>query len=240
MSRSRFRPPWWATLGTALLGALFVAAGIWQLGRAEERRVLLANFDRGVGGAPLPAPSPGVDTALPRYRSIVARGRYDTGHQILLDARTRDGRAGYEVLTPLHTATSTILVNRGWLPADPDRSRLPDVAVGGEERTVRGLLDRLPRAALATRSEPATDWPRRLLYPQAADIGVALGYPVPDYQLLLAPDEPDGLRRDWRPATMTPAQHLGYAVQWFALAVALGVIYVALNWRKPAAEPDDS
>ncbi len=240
MSQPRFRPPWWATLGTLLLGALFVGAGIWQLGRAEERRALLAAFDDGASGAPLPAPLPGADLAVLRYRTIVASGRYDSDHQVLLDARTRDGQAGYEVLTPLHTAAGAILVNRGWLPADPDRSQLPDVTVDGGERTVHGLLDHLPRAALERPGEPISAWPRRLLYPDAAEIGAALGYPVSDYQVLLAPEEPDGLRRDWRPAVMTPTQHLGYAVQWFALAVALGVIYVALNWRKPAAEPDDS
>lgn len=240
MPSRRFHPPWWATLGTLVLGGVFTGAGFWQLERAGERQALLDTFDSGARAAALPAPLAGTDTGRLRYHAIVARGHYDAAHQVLLDARTRDGRAGYEVLTPLLTDAGAILVNRGWVRADPDRNRLPDITVGDGERTVRGLLDQLPRTALGSDNGPGSGWPRRLLYPRAADIGAALGYPVADYQLLLGPGEPDGLRRDWRPAQMTPQQNLGYAVQWFALAVALVVIYAVLNWRKPAAGPGDS
>jgi cytochrome oxidase assembly protein ShyY1 len=36
---------------------------------------------------------------------------------------------------------------------------------------------------------------------------------------------------------MTPQQHIGYAVQWFALSAALVVLYVVLNVRKAGAAP---
>jgi cytochrome oxidase assembly protein ShyY1 len=29
-----------------------------------------------------------------------------------------------------------------------------------------------------------------------------------------------------------PERHLGYAVQWFALALTLVVIWIVVNWRK--------
>ena len=49
----------------------------------------------------------------------------------------------------------------------------------------------------------------------------------------LDPDQPQGFRRDWRPVTeMGPATHVGYAVQWFGLALALVVIYVVVNIRR--------
>jgi surfeit locus 1 family protein len=87
-------------------------------------------------------------------------------------------------------------------------------------------------AGAATPVSAASPWPRRLLFPTAAEIGAATGYLVRDFQVLLAAGEADGYLRDWRPTVMTPDQHLGYAVQWFALAVALVVIYAALNFRK--------
>lgn len=233
----QFRPPWWATLGTLLLGGLFVAAGTWQLDRAGEKRALFALFKAGSTAPPLPLPAAGADLAPLRYRAVRAEGRYDADHQVLLDARTRDGKAGYEVLTPLRTGDGpAILVNRGWVAASPDRQRLPDVGVGDGPRVVTGLLDKLPRAAMGSAPpppDPAAPWPRRLLFPTAADIARELGYRVTDYQVLLAASAPEGLRRDWRPAEMTPEQHVGYAVQWFALAVALVVLYVALNRRRP-------
>jgi surfeit locus 1 family protein len=241
--RRTFRPPWWATLGTLALGGLFLAAGTWQLSRAAEKRAIFAAFDAGASGGTVPLPPPGAELGALRYRAVRLAGRYDAARQVLLDARTRDGRAGYEVLTPLRADEGpAVLVNRGWIPADPDRTRLPDVAVGDAPREVTGLLDRLPRAAMASAApaaDPAAPWPRRLLFPTAAEIGAALGYPVADYQVLLAPAAPDGYDRAWRPALLTPQQHLGYAVQWFALAAALVVLYAALNWRKPAAGPPE-
>lgn len=227
----------WATLGTVLLGGMFLGAGFWQLSRAEDKRLLLAGFDAGARAQAVAPPGPMESTETFRYRPIRAEGRFDPEHQILLDARTRDGKAGYEVLTPLVRSGQAILVNRGWVPANPDRRQLPEIAVGRQLRQVSGLLDQLPRAALAMEPGAATGWPRIMLFPAAADISAALNYPVADYQLLLDPAEPDGYRRDWRPALMSPAQHLGYAVQWFALAAALVVLYAVLNWQRTVPAP---
>ena len=220
---------------------MFISLGLWQLSRAEEKRAFFAAFDAGFASPPMPPPAHGTDLDPLRYRAIQATGHFDAAHQVLLDARTRAGTVGYEVLTPLIRDGSAILVNRGWVPANPDRARLPDIAVGTWQRTVTGLLDRLPKAALATGAAArAGAWPRVMLYPTAAEIAAATGYAVEDYQLLLGPTEPDGFARMWRPAVMTPDQHLGYAVQWFALAITLVVIYVVLNWRKAAAVPKNS
>ncbi|MBM4195810.1 MAG: SURF1 family protein [Gammaproteobacteria bacterium] len=235
MPARRFQPPLWASLGTLVLGGAFVGLGNWQLDRSEQKDVLFERFDTGSAGAPAPAPTDGAALATQRYAVIMASGGYDVAHQVLLDARTRDGRAGYEVLTPLVGDGTALLVNRGWIPANPDRRKLPDLAVGDAPRQVTGLLDALPRAALRagpSDTRPDLPWPRVMLYPTAADLAQALGYPVRDYQLLLDPVGADGFDRRWRPALLTPVEHIGYAVQWFALAGLVVVLYVVLNWRR--------
>ena len=237
---ARFRPPWWATLATLALAAVFLSAGAWQLRRAGEKEALFTAFSAGTAAAFLQGPLPDDAAARSRYRRIALRGRYDPAHQILLDARVLNGRSGYEVLTPMLSGGTVVLVNRGWVPAPGRRADLPDVAVDAAEREVLGQIDLLPRAALrpvAAEAPPEAGWPRRLLFPTAAEIGAALGRPVHDYQVLLDPDQDDGYRRQWRPQLMGPEQHLGYAVQWFALAAALGVIYVALNLKRAPAGP---
>ena len=50
--------------------------------------------------------------------------------------------------------------------------------------------------------------------------------------LLLDAADPDGYRRDWRPSDFGPERHLGYAVQWFALAGTLVILYLAWSFRK--------
>jgi surfeit locus 1 family protein len=50
--------------------------------------------------------------------------------------------------------------------------------------------------------------------------------------VLLDPGEPDGYVRNWSAPGFPPMRHLGYAVQWFALALTLAVIYVVTNLRR--------
>jgi surfeit locus 1 family protein len=50
--------------------------------------------------------------------------------------------------------------------------------------------------------------------------------------LLLDPGESDGYVRSWAPPGFPPLRHVGYALQWFALALALFVIYLAVNVRR--------
>jgi cytochrome oxidase assembly protein ShyY1 len=59
-----------------------------------------------------------------------------------------------------------------------------------------------------------------------------LGIALYDYQLLLDEADADGFVRRWRPALMAPERHVGYAVQWFAFAVVIGIIYFIVNMQR--------
>ena len=45
------------------------------------------------------------------------------------------------------------------------------------------------------------------------------------HELRLEPG-PSAYRADWAITSMSPSQHLGYAVQWFALAAALLALFI--------------
>ena len=49
--------------------------------------------------------------------------------------------------------------------------------------------------------------------------------------------EPDGFVRDWKPSGLTPERHLGYAFQWFALALTLAVL-VLVSFLKSRESPE--
>jgi len=210
------------------------SAGFWQLGRADEMRELQARFAEGGKVTALRRLLRNDEAAAGRYQVLQLNGNYDPDHQVLLDGMSYRGRPGYQVLTPLITADGEVLVNRGWIPANGNRVILPDVRVSGAPREVFGRIERLPSPGLRlAASAPATDaaWPRRLLFPTTAEIGTQVGTVLRDYQLLLDPDDPDGYVRDWHPGGMDPARHLGYAVQWFGLALTVIVIYCVLAFR---------
>lgn len=236
----RFRPGLWPTLAALAGVSLTCGLGNWQLERAAQKRALYASFDAAgqVSGAS-PVDEVGADSAA--FEPVTAWGRYDAGHQLLLDAMLHEGQAGYQVLTPLlREGKPAVLVNRGWIATGADRSALPALPVSGDERRVTGLRGRLPRPAM--RLEAAADaagWPRVALYPTREQVQAMLGYPVLETVLLLSPDEPDGYLRDWRPQLLSPEKHLGYAAQWFAMALAIIVIYLAVNWRRPEETEDE-
>lgn len=171
-----------------------------------------------------------------RYRPIRLSGHFPGAQQILLDNMTSAGRVGYQVLTPFRADSGElVLVNRGWLPAAPDRRELPAIALGGVgKRTIGGRIDALPRAALSL-GEPtvvaAAGQPVVLSYPDFATLDTVLGESVARFQLLLDPAEPDGFERHWGPPTDRDERSFGYAVQWFALALLSLVLAIGIAIR---------
>lgn len=224
----QFRPGLWPTLAFLITLPGLLALGCWQLERAAEKRALFAAFEAGAAAPALPL----AETEPARYRHVLLEGRYESGRQFLLDNMTHAGRAGYHVLTPFRLESGGwILVNRGWLPRAA--RGLPEVAVAETPRRITGRLDRLPvpGLTLATR-QPAAGWPRVVQFPAMEELEAALGHELPEFQLLLDAGLPDAYRRDWRPASFGPERHQAYALQWFALAAALVVIYIVVNTRR--------
>jgi surfeit locus 1 family protein len=65
-------------------------------------------------------------------------------------------------------------------------------------------------------------WPRVVQWLDLDCIQEQLGKPLLPFVLRLAPQADFGYARDWQVrAGLTAERHVGYAVQWFALAVAL-------------------
>lgn len=228
--RLRFEPRPFATLATILAVVGFTGLGLWQLGRAEEKRALAADFTGGGPSLALPSDSSG----LPRYQRVTARGRYDAERQFLLDNQTHEGAVGVQVLTPMRLdGGGVVLVNRGWLPFGATRADLPDVAVDAEPRTIAGRLDDLPRPGILLGAPPGSGWPRLVSYPQLPEIAAALGVTPHARMIRLDPGVPDGYVRDWRLPGTTPVRHLGYAIQWFAFAATALAIWLALSLHRP-------
>jgi surfeit locus 1 family protein len=227
-----------AGLGLCALGiAVFVSLGYWQLGRAREKQALFDAFMQGSQDT-VDATGLGFDE-FARYQHLRLRGAYDATRQILLDNMPSvTGRPGYRVLTPFERSDGRgwVLVDRGWVPLGATRDDLPDVSVSVSEREVSGILDVLPIPGLRVGPAAAPgpgEWPRVLLFPTEADVEAALGIDVEPRIILLDAGGPDGFERKWRPSLgFGPERHLGYAIQWFALALLSVVLFVALNLRR--------
>ncbi|MDH3768945.1 MAG: SURF1 family protein, partial [Gammaproteobacteria bacterium] len=151
----------------------------------------------------------------------------------LLEGFSHEGQPGLHVLTPfLLPGNEIVMINRGWLPETRTRDTSPDLSVGEDVRELNGRVVPYPQAGLRLEAEAATQWPRRVVYPTHQDIADALGVQVHPHMIWLNANEADGFVRAWKPSEFGPARHVGYAVQWFGLAVTLILIYIILQFRR--------
>ena len=231
------RPGGLPLVGFALMMAILMSLGTWQLWRAEQRAATYGQFDRAGERPALTVPVGGDRFDEQRYRWLELRGQYLASRQVLLDSMIHEGRVGYHVLTPFRLARGEpwVLVNRGWVPAHPERRQLPNVEVDEGVRVIRARIDALPRPGLTfeDRRGSTGGWPLVALFPDFEELEARLESPLQPYQLLLSAEAPDGFVRAWQPRTMPPERHVGYAIQWYSLAAVLGVLGVVLWWRAP-------
>lgn len=226
-----FRPGLVPTLVVLALLPVLIGLGLWQLGRANEKRVLLAVYAEREAAAPVAGAQLLGDTD-PAYRRVQLHGRFDPQHSVLLDSRMRDGHAGVELLQPFLDEPSGRwwLVNRGWLPW-PDRRVSVAFDTPDYPQDVTAWVYIAPGASFLLRADaPDGDWPRLLNSVDAARVWEQLARDGYAHELRLEPG-PDSYRVDWPVVALGPEKHLGYAVQWFALALALFALYLYFGWH---------
>lgn len=224
-----FRPGLLPSIVVALLLPLLVGLGFWQLARAGEKRLLLADFAAREHAEPM-----GVTDLEPRadlaHLRIRLHGQFDERHSLLLDNRQRGGQVGIELLQPFYDQASGLwlLVNRGWLPW-PDRRTPPRFD------TPEQPLDLVARVyvpvgkAFQLQDDPAGgDWPRLVTAVEPERLWRQLGRGGMAYEVRLEPG-PAAYQAEWPLVAMAPEKHTGYAVQWFAMAVALVGLYLYLG-----------
>ncbi len=226
----------WALAIAAM--ALFCALGFWQLGRAEEKQAMLAAAQDVLDDreGPLPLQAAGEARRQESYDWAEGAGAFVAGPAVLLDNQTREGRAGiraYRLFQPTGE-TAPLLVELGWLPLPGDR-RLPEVALPDGSQHLQGLLAPPFSAGTAAAVVVAQSGGDLLVTSlEAPGLPVALGVSaLPPRVLRLDPAHPLGYARDLDilPNTLPPRQHLGYAVQWFGLALAVLATALLLTWR---------
>lgn len=237
MRRYRFRPSLIPTLALLLLVPILAALGFWQLDRAEQKRAIQQEYDRRSQDAHAQIGGRIQQAEDLRFYRVIAQGTYEPQYQVLIDNRVHHGRAGYHVITPLRIVGSDVrvLVNRGWIPLGRTRDELPRFDTPEGVQKVTGVAT-VPRAKVFTLAETAPITGQWELLWQHVDMrryADAVPFSVQPVVILLDPDNPSGgFVREWARLDAGIAVHQGYAVQWFALAAALIVIYIVVNLRR--------
>ncbi len=241
-----FRPGLIPTAAFLVLLPMLIGLGMWQLDRAEQRAGLLATFDAQRTATPVDLNRDRVDAETMLFRPATADGAFLQERQLLLDNQTHRRTVGYNVLTPYRLAgrDQAVLVDRGWVPAGDSRATLPDVAMEAASVPIEGHLDQGPATGirLGGMADGETGWPLRIQYIDYDELGERLELELLPVVLRLAPDSAEGFVREWRPQHPDgygPERNRAYAVQWFGLATALVIIYIAVNLRRRREEPNE-
>lgn len=246
----------------AVVAAVCVSLGNWQVQRAAERQAMAQSIERGRQSAPLPLHARTPPEEFQDWRSAQATGTWLPQYTVLLDNRNLEGRPGLWVATPLlldGEAGTALLVLRGWVPRPVKATeQLPDLTPPSGAQTVTGqMVQRVPRlfelwsfggpgpsALPQTFPAPNGKLPRvqnLALADYAGATGLKL-LPVVLEQTSGDLAGPDPIvSRDWPLPSIDSDTNRGYALQWFSFAAIAAIAWVVIAWRtlrKRARKPD--
>jgi surfeit locus 1 family protein len=230
-SRPRLVP----TLFTIPTLILLLGLGTWQVQRLYWKAGLIAQRDAMVVAPPIAPPATLAEAAHNEFRHVAVDGVLLNDREIFLAATSEEGESGYQVLTPLRQASGgVIFVNRGFIPlALKDRGRRTAGEPTGTVHVV-GLL-RAPPSEKPTFFLPGNR-PDLNLWFWIDLTAMAKAAGVPDAAPFYIDADKTPNSGGWPKGGVTrlelPNNHLQYAITWYALALALVVIYVLHHHRE--------
>lgn len=254
------REPRWIAghLLTLTLLVVFVAAGVWQLGRHSDRRARSQAVLERVAEQPLEEAAlwdaAGADI---EWRRVELAGEWSHGDAVLIRNRSLGGLGGCHLAAPVvlgptsgegagpgdaaADAGRAVLVVAGWLghaqcaaPDAPAAVELARAALAAGPARITGRVRPTQTRGLLGPSDPPTG---RLGSLARVDVErVARQVPqalAPVYAELVSADPPPANLAPLGPPVTAGGPHLGYALQWFAFA-AVALIGYPLVLRRHA------
>lgn len=231
-------------LFVAVLGVVFVSMGEWQLDRLAQRRdrnaTTIANESSPI--RPYQDVFTHPITDADQWQRVEARGTFDADHQFVVRYRSNGDLDGYEVVTPLRTASGVVLVDRGFIPVQRG-TQIPSTAPAppAGEVTVIGHVRRNEKGRRA--ATMPVDNQMRLISSDA--IAATLPYPIKSGYiglLTVQPEQVGGFQPIQLP-DLSEGPHFWYAVQWFmftVIGVAGIVVFIRADLRARREERQEA
>ncbi len=226
-----FRPALWPTLMTVPALIALLGLGSWQLHRLSWKLELIADMNARLALPAEPLPTGPIEPGAWNYRRVKVSGTFDHAKEVHMVSHSHRGNLGYHIYTPLQRAAGTVLVNRGWVPAKqkdpPTRSAGQVTGVVAVEGIARQGWQ---QGAFVPDNDPAANvW----FYADLDAIAAAMGVEFPAIFVEAgAAANPGGYPLGGQTRVEIRNPHLQYAITWYALAVALVVIYLVWHRRR--------
>jgi len=224
----------WPWIFFLLTFSVLIGLGCWQLARYETKTDLLVAYKQGSHLSPINF-SEINKAAASSFVKVRVHGHFLAAKTLLLMHRYHQHRLGFEVITPFKPsrAQNDLLINRGWLPL----TQLSKVRAQKGEQTLIGYL-KYPEYQFILGQNVISTIKQKTYQIQRLninEISQLLKIPLYPFVLRLNATQPKvagGYIRDWKITTMSPKKHLGYAFQWFSMAIALCIAFMVFCVRR--------
>ncbi|MDB4139947.1 SURF1 family protein [Candidatus Thioglobus sp.] len=215
--------------------AFLVSLGFWQLERADDKRSIEASIKQAnTGSVELIKKEEVLQSS--EYYEVRLQGKYLSDKQFIYDNQIVDQVSGYYVLTPyaLEGQSKAILINRGFIPWNGRRDKLADIVIGQETREIKVQISKPIKRMELKLSEVSIQFPVLIQSIDLQDMADRAKIDFSSVIGLLDASASNGFIRKWEPYTGSIEKHIGYAVQWFLMALVLAIIgiRIAIKQRK--------
>src|SRR3569833_729003 len=224
---------------TAVMIAIFVGLGVWQLQRRAEKHALIAALETRVGTAPIALPPPSLWRTLDATNDEFRRVSFTATYAKLPDAMVYSagsavredvsGPGTWAFLPARLPSGETVEIEAGFVANSIQQREIEYLAVDklvtGEPVVLTVYLRFPENAGLLTQAENRTTrlWFTRDHLAMSSTLG--WGAVAPFYIDLETPEPANGIPK---PGPLTPHlrdEHMQYAITWFSLAAALLIAF---------------
>ena len=206
----------------ALISILLLHLGNWQLQRYHHKQHLTKIASKAAQQKPQYIKSLGEIKNNWLHKTIKLTGQFVKSPIFLLDNQHHNGRVGYTILVPFQVAKKIILVNKGFIGK---YQILPELDLSA--KTIEGTLGNISTGILLLEDD----------YSKLEDVKIIQAINYRKISQYLGVELIEYILQNKEQAInfgLPAQQHLGYAVQWYALALTCA-IYSCINLRKKNA-----
>ena len=208
-----------------------ISLGIWQIERANEKKLIIANYDKLLVSAPIALQK---NQMLNNWQPIETTGTYEDTI-VYEDNAINNGKAGFKVYHLFRNDDGTfIFIHRGFIERNLIKNNLPEVEIPTEKKLIYGTTLFKQNNTFVKNIEESDS---RIIQEFNASLLIDK-YPMLKDKYLhpflfnLDIRDVNKYQPIEKPVNMTASKHIGYAIQWFGLCAALIILTIYAYRRK--------
>ena len=208
-----------------------ISLGMWQIERANEKKLIIANYDKLLVSAPIALQK---NQMLNNWQPIETTGTYEDTI-VYEDNAINNGKAGFKVYHLFRNDDGTfIFIHRGFIERNLIKNNLPEVEIPTEKKSIYGTTLFKQNNAFVKNIEESDS---RIIQEFNASLLIDK-YPMLKDKYLhpflfnLDLRDVNKYQPIEKPVNMTASKHIGYAIQWFGLCAALIILTIYAYRRK--------